>query len=190
MKSLIYLHGFNSSAKSKKAVSLGKWIVENDLPINYIVPELPWRPTDAITGIKSIIEESQGHIALIGSSLGGYYANYLSENFNIKAVLINPAVYPALLLKSYLGKQENPYTREVYYLSLEHMEELEKLFINKMISPENRKVLLQTGDETLDYREAEKYYKSSDCIVEQGGDHSFQNIEKHFNDIIQFLELK
>ncbi|MDG2079035.1 MAG: YqiA/YcfP family alpha/beta fold hydrolase, partial [Pseudomonadales bacterium] len=63
------------------------------------------------------------------------------------------------------------------------------LMVDPMTRPQQRMVLLQTGDETLDYREAADYYAGSVCHVEHGGDHSFRHFEKWLPAIAQFLEI-
>ena len=69
------------------------------------------------------------------------------------------------------------------------MIELQALIVDPMTRPQQRMVLLQTGDETLDYREAADYYAASICHVEQGGDHSFCHFEKWLPAIARFLEI-
>ena len=103
--------------------------------------------------------------------------------------MINPAVYPHRLLADYVGEQTNPYTGETYTLDAAYYEKLRALYVEKMLSPRQRMVLLQTGDETLDYREAEQYYANSRLNVEQGGDHAYVAFGRHFPMIAEFLSL-
>jgi predicted esterase YcpF (UPF0227 family) len=155
------------------------------------VPDLLFEPTGVIKQIKEIIKTNENlKPVFVGSSLGGYYANYLAEKYNSKAVMINPAIRPYRLLSGYLGDQTNPYTLKSYCLTPSHMVQLQELEIATMSRPENRMVLLQTGDEVLDYREAADYYRSANCYVEQGGDHSFQNFARWLPQIVDFLEIK
>ena len=70
-----------------------------------------------------------------------------------------------------------------------HIKQLEDLEVQFLASPEDSLLLLQTGDETLDYREAADYYAASACHVEQGGDHSFCHFENWLPAIAQFLEI-
>jgi len=48
-------------------------------------------------------------------------------------------------------------------------------------------VLLQTGDEVLDCRDAQARYTGAKIILEQGGDHSFIDYDQHLAAIHQFL---
>lgn len=188
LKTLIYLHGFNSSARSEKACLISQWLQKNNSTQAMIIPELSYAPAQAIKQVVSQLDHVESPV-FIGSSLGGYYANYLAEKYFTKAVLINPVVHPYRLLTDYLGPQTNPYTQNSYTLTQEHMLELQSIAVEHMSCPSDRMVLLQTGDEVLDYSEAADYYSNSKCYVESGGDHRFQNFERWLPDIQQFLQL-
>ena len=183
---LLYIHGFNSSSQSNKATQIRSWLNQNHPDIEVRVPDLPYCPDRAVAILRGLIEHCDD-VGVVGSSLGGFYANYLSEQYGLRAVMVNPAVRPHELLTDYLGVQTNPYTNETYVLDETHIRALKAIFVATMQVPSNRLVLLQTGDETLDYSEAEKYYSKSRLIVEKGGDHSFINFERHFSSIVEFL---
>ncbi len=190
MKTIFYLHGFNSSPQSHKAQICEGYFqhcqqAEQNL-IDYQVPQLSYGPALAIAQLESLIAGAE-QPRLIGSSLGGYYANYLAQQFDCKAVLINPAINPANLLVDYLGPQINDYTGETYTLSEKHMIELQALSVNSIRQPEKRWILLQTGDETLDYSQASAYYRHCKMAIEYGGDHSFQNFARWLPAITDFL---
>lgn len=153
------------------------------------VPDLAYAPAEAISQLEALIP-SGVELVLVGSSLGGFYANYLAEKYSCKAVLVNPAVYPYNLLDDFLGEQHNPYSGETYTLNKQHMDQLRALFVANMQRPQNRMVLVQTGDEALDYRQAEAYFKNANCIVEQGGDHGFVSFENWLPRIASFLHLE
>ena len=101
--------------------------------------------------------------------------------------MINPAVYPHKLLEKYIGLQQSPYTGEQFEFREEYLQQLQDSLVTEMVKPELRMVLLQTGDETLDYHQAETYYSQSNCIVEPGGNHSFINYPRHLPAIANFL---
>lgn len=190
MKTLLYIHGFNSSELSHKATVLGDAANQIGQPDAVISPRLSWRPALAIKQLEDIIEEniSQG-VTLIGSSLGGFYAAYLAEKYRIKAILVNPAVQAPVLLKNHLGPQTNPYTNEEYELTLDHMVELEKLTVTKPAA-ELYWLMLQEGDEVLDYREALKGFPQVSRLThEQGGDHRFIEFERFTEEILCFAEI-
>jgi predicted esterase YcpF (UPF0227 family) len=125
---------------------------------------------------------------LMGSSLGGYFATYLAEKYHAQAVLINPAVKPFELMKDYLGEQVNPYTQECYQVNEQHIVEL-KTLEQKNISKNNYLVMVQTGDEVLDYQQAVEKYRQCQLVIVQGGDHSFIDYEKTLPNIALFFNL-
>lgn len=185
---LLYLHGFNSSPQSVKAQQISQWFQKYHPNIKLAVPHLAPYPTQAWQQIEAIIAEyGEYQIGVVGSSLGGYLATRVSQQLNCPAVLINPAVKPYELLVAYLGDNSNLYTGDSYTLVPEHIDELRALDCVQLTHPEMLWALLQTDDEVLDYRQAVEKYQASKVTVEQGGDHSFVNFERHFNDIVTFL---
>ncbi len=184
----LYIHGFNSSPASYKSQYFKQFLDARHPGNEFICPELPDYPFQAIELLSQIIESSQNHpLALIGSSLGGFYATWLASKYNLQAVLINPAVNPQELLVGLLGKNTNYHTGQEYQLTTEHIEQLKALQVSVIERVENFMVLLQTGDEVLDYRLANKKYIQSHLILEQGGSHSFEDFPLYCEEIYQFL---
>ncbi len=128
----------------------------------------------------------RNHITLIGSSLGGYYATFLAEKHGLKAVLINPAILPDRDLEQFLGPQRNLYTDEPYELTRKHLEEMSALRVARITRPDRYYLLVQTGDEVLDYREAVRYFTGARQKVIEGGDHGFQKFEQVIAEILAF----
>lgn len=191
MLKLLYLHGFLSSPASQKAVLVGDWLAKHRPDIEYHCPFLRPYPKETQYKLKKFAEEHQSDdVYVIGSSLGGYWATWLVENFALRAVLINPLVDPNLLnSKEYIGVElKNYHTDEVYKLKELHSEQLLAVNIEKITQPENYWVMLQMGDETLDYRLAVRKYAGCKQSLEEGGDHSFQNFDNWIPAIIEFLE--
>ena len=123
---------------------------------------------------------------MAGSSLGGFYATALAEHYGCRAVLINPAVRPHLLLQKYIGENVNYYTDEHWQFDASHVEQLRQLDVAHISQPQRYLLMLQTGDETLDYRDAEAKYAGCPAIMEQGGDHSFAGFERHIPRMLEF----
>jgi hypothetical protein len=121
----------------------------------------------------------------VGSSLGGFYATYLAEKHGARAVLINPAVEPHVGLRAYLGPQKNLHTGEPYSLTEAHLREWERLYVPQ-VTPGRYLLLVETGDEVLDYRQALARYAGAEQVVVQGGDHSLQSFPQHLPRIIEF----
>lgn len=186
---LIYLHGFNSSPQSHKAQFLARWMREHGLGAQFACPELPHRPLQAIAVIEEEMARHSGEpLALIGSSLGGFYATWLAEKHRAPAVLINPAVLPHTGLRAFPLTQQNLYTGERYELTEEHFLEWEQLVVPR-ITPELYLLLVETGDEVLDYREALQKYRGCRQLVVEGGDHTLRSFPEHIPQILDFAHL-
>ena len=184
---LLYIHGFNSSPLSHKARVTQDYCASLGMSDRIGVPELYHVPQQAIAELCEIIEAQTLPVVLIGSSLGGYYATWLAERYQLRAALINPAVNPSELWQSHLGLNKNYYSGRRYEITTEHVAQLEALRVEKLQFPENLLLLVQTGDKTLDFRLAVDKYKSSPSIIQSGGDHSFVNYEAMLPDIFRFL---
>jgi len=197
---IMYVHGFNSSPGSFKALQLKAFVEQNQLDLKYHAPMLSHWPEKAMDALEDLLEQIKAddqangkitRILLVGSSLGGFYSTYLMARYpGLKAVLINPAVLPQELLPAYLGLNENLYTGEQYELTQDHMQQLRKLHMAEPACTQNIKVFLQTDDEVLDYRRAENYYRQADVTIIEGGDHGFQNFEQHLTTLLDFAGIR
>ena len=186
---LIYLHGFNSSPDSRKAQLLKRFLQQRGLGAQCCCPELPHLPRRAIAVIEAeIARHAHASITLIGSSLGGFYSTYLAERHDLRAVLINPAVYPHEGLRTYLGVQRNLLTHQQYQFTEDHLRQWQQLYLHN-VHPQRYLLLLETGDEVLDYREAMKKYQGARQIVVDGGDHSLMSFPEHLPLILEFAGL-
>ncbi|MBQ0719895.1 MAG: esterase YqiA [Gammaproteobacteria bacterium] len=187
MASLVYIHGFNSSPDSDKARQTCAWLAEQRPDITFVCPFLSPFPGLAMTELETVVSALSGTLYFAGSSMGGFYATYLAAKYQSRAVLINPAVRPWLGRDYLLGDQANYHTGEVHRIEQKHLDQLQHFEIDPITEPEDFLVLLQTGDEVLDYRLAEDKYAACQLVVEPGGDHGFVGFEKHLPAIIEFL---
>jgi predicted esterase YcpF (UPF0227 family) len=194
-KQVLYIHGFNSSPLSLKAEQTRKYLVKHYPDVKFFCPQLATTPAQAITQLEQLIEKHCENIQwyLIGSSLGGYFSGYLAEKYKSLAVLVNPAIKPYELMHDYMGKQVNPYTEEVYQVTEDHIQQLKAL---EQTAPaidskekNNYLVMVQTGDEVLNYQQAVEKYQHCRLIVQEGGDHSFIGFDKCLATIFDFLKL-
>jgi len=127
-------------------------------------------------------------LTLVGSSLGGYYASWLAEKYDLRAVLINPAVQAPTLLEGLIGRHANFHTGETFEFTAAHAEQLRALS-PATVNPSRYLLLVETGDEVLDYRLAVEHYAGCRQIVLAGGDHSFTRFPDLLPQIIEFCGL-
>src|SRR5882672_9560004 len=183
---ILYLHGFNSSPESAKAQHLKRYLEERGRGAEFLCPRLPHRPSLAVATVETEMARfPQRKITLVGSSLGGFYATWLAEKHGLRAVLINPAIDPHVGLRAYLGPQQAFHGGESYELTEEHLQQWKEFFVTR-VHPERYLLLVETGDEVLDYRAAVRKYKGAKQVVVQGGDHSLASFPEHIPSILSF----
>ena len=181
---ILYVHGWNSHANARKSQ-----LIEHELKNHEIFDTasltLKNHPREAIKQLTEFISEKQSkhNVHLVGSSLGGYYSVFLAENLNLKAAMINPAVWAYKIFENDRGDVENLNTGEKYFIDQAWIDSLEDIFIENP-TPDRYLVLLQTGDETLDYKYAEKYFSGARIVIDEGGSHSFDGLEQKIPQIL------
>jgi hypothetical protein len=186
---LIYLHGFNSSPASHKALLLQAHMAAVGLARHYACPALPHSPQAAVRVIDDEIgRHDRRKVTLVGSSLGGFYATWFAEKYALRAVLIQPATHPHIGLEALLGTQQNLHTGERYELTRAHLEGWRALAVEH-VDPERYLLLLETGDEVLDWRAAARKYEGARMVVRDGGDHTLQSFAEHLPRILAFAGL-
>jgi len=179
---ILYIHGFASSSKSNKVTLLKNKF--NDI----VALDLSTEPNRAIKQLEKFIEKyyTQTNITLMGSSLGGFYAMYLSKKYSLKAILINPAINPDITLVQYKDKKVKNYLKdEFFYFKSHYLDQLKGLRVSEFDSSKVL-LLLQTGDEVLDYKAALDFLPESKSIIESSGSHQFENFENYFEIIENF----
>lgn len=181
---ILYLHGFNSSPASFKAQVLKQWCAAQGCAHEFMAPSLPHSPAAAAELLAGLARQHPGSV-LVGSSLGGFYATWLAEQFALRAVLVNPAVRPYDLLGSHVGRQKNFHTGVEYEFTAQHVEELRALEV-AAVTPGNYLLMVATADEVLDYRLAVAKYCGARKIVVTGGDHGFSNFADHLDSVTEF----
>ena len=179
---LIYIHGFNSSPASHKARLLRQRLEALGRGAEFLAPALPVSPARASALLDELARRHRG-AALVGSSLGGYYATWLAERHGLNAALLNPAVRPYELLKDHVGPQQNLYTGERYELTRRHVDELSALEVDR-VTPARYLLIAASGDEVLDYRGAVERYRGCRSIVIEGGDHGLSSFADYLDLVI------
>ena len=190
MNRIVYLHGFNSSPASKKANDLRRHMEAQGKAAQFAAPPLHHDPARAMAGIEAAYGDCDaGEITLVGSSLGGFYATYLTEKFGFRSILVNPAVAAHLSLERYVGPQENLYTRERYDLTAMHIAALHALAVAVPRRIDLYWLMVETGDATLDYRDAVAFYCGARQTVIEGGDHGFQAWQALLPEVLTFAQV-
>jgi predicted esterase YcpF (UPF0227 family) len=187
---IIYLHGFNSSPQSTKAQCLRSHLEERGRIAEFACPQLPQEPDQAVSVVEAeIARHPPDSISLIGSSLGGFYATWLAEKHDLRAVLLNPAIDPHRGLRACLGRQQSYHGGESYELTEGHLTQWERL-LTPRVRPARYLLLVETGDEVLDYRAAVRKYRGAKQVVVQGGDHTLVSFPEHLPLIVEFAGMR
>jgi predicted esterase YcpF (UPF0227 family) len=189
----IYLHGFNSTGQSAK----GQFLRQHLKPETVLTPTYPADPDQAIAQLRVFIEQSllnkppQQQLILIGSSLGGYYAQFLAHHFRLPVILINPALDPATTLTPYLGWQTNYYSQEKYFFSQQDLQKLARYSIAEPCAqPVPSLLLLDEDDEILDSHHSRRIYAGcADIVLFPGGSHRFEHLEASLEKIRDFCHI-
>lgn len=183
---IIYIHGFGSSGQGGKANQLRDYCKSRGIP--FIAPSLSYIPELAMSTLEELVE-SYDEVTLIGSSLGGYYSIYLAEKYKLKAVLINPAVASFKTLKRAIdltGYAMNYYDGSHFTWQKRYIDMLKKYEVVE-VEAGDYLLLLQMGDDVLNYRDAIEKVPHAQMVIEKGGTHPFEGIERHFERVVKFL---
>lgn len=187
---IIYLHGFLSAPASHKARTLQAYMQARGLGERFHCPALPHAPEAAVQAIEDVrARYAKENPTFVGSSLGGFYATWFAETYDARAVLINPAIRPDIGLETYLGEQRNLYTGEPFELTRAHLAGWRALVVDH-VEPERYLLLLETGDEVLDWRAAARRYEGARTVIRDGGDHTLQSFAEHLPRILAFAGLR
>jgi len=186
---LVYLHGFNSSPQSVKGRKLAAATAQLVDPPLVHLPALHHRPATAMRDVCAWTDANvpdRAALTFVGSSLGGYYATWLAEQYGARAVVINPAVRPAATLAVLRGPQRNLHSGETWELTPEHFTELHALSVARLTQMSRYFLLMRSGDELLDWRDAVKRYAGGWQYVAGGGDHGWEDIDDEIPAILRF----
>lgn len=163
--------------------------------VRWWCPQLPPSPKEAMLLLMSGLAPWQRDagfqgLAVMGSSLGGFYATAVAERIGCKAVLLNPAVDPARDLSRYIGEQTAWHdASERFFFEPEFVDELRALRAGPLIAPENYLAIIAKGDEVLDWREMTARYEGAQIRLLEGGDHALSDFKTHLPRIVDFLAL-
>jgi predicted esterase YcpF (UPF0227 family) len=188
---LLYLHGFRSSPQSAKAQIMAQQVRALHPGVTWWCPQLPASPAKAMDLLlQGTAAWPRGQMAVMGSSLGGFYAAWLSAHLSVPAVLINPAVHPSRDLARYIG--EHPVWQDPaqsIFFEPAYVQELIQLESQPLPTRPATLAMIAKGDEVLDWREMLARHQAGQVRLIEGSDHALSDFEDHLPQILEFLPL-
>ena len=188
---LLYLHGFRSSPQSAKARAVAQRVQQHP-DVTWWCPQLPPSPREAMALVaEGIAGWPLASMAVVGSSLGGFYATWVAARTGCRAVLLNPAVDPARDLHKYIGEQTSWHDpQDHFFFRPEFITELQALECPGQPAPAQVLAIIAKGDEVLDWREMQQRYPGSRIRLLEGGDHALSDFDTvHIDTVFDFLQL-
>ena len=189
---LLYLHGFRSSPQSTRAQMMAARVQADHKKVRWWCPQLPPSPREAMALIqRGTADWPADQMAVVGSSLGGFYATALAQQRGCRAVVLNPAVDPARDLAAHIGEQtawHDP--AEHFFFRPEYIDELRALQTGPLTHPERTFAVIAKGDELLDWREMTARYASARIRLLEGSDHALSDFDDHIDAVQEFLALE
>lgn len=187
---LLYLHGFRSSPASVKARQTAAWVQAHHPDLAWHCPQLPPSPRQAMEEVLARVGQWPAErMAVIGSSLGGFYATLVAEHTGCRAVLLNPAVNPARDLAAHIGETTTYHGQEAFFFRPEFVPALQALTPTAITRPERYLAVIARGDEVLDWREMASRYADCPTRLLEGSDHALSDYADHLPHVMAFLGL-
>lgn len=184
---ILYLHGFRSSPLSMKARLMAARMQALGRLDEWICPQLPASPKEAIALALSLVDGvPAAELAIVGSSLGGYYATWLAEQLGCRAVLLNPAIVPLQDLDQHVGVTTQFHSDQPFEFKRDYIDELRALAVDPVTRLERYFLLAATGDEVLDYRDMVRHYAGARQQVIQGSDHGIAEFADYVDSVLDF----
>lgn len=186
---IVYLHGFRSSPASRKATLLREAMAARGRAGDYVCPALQASPARAVAEVLELVAGApRATLALIGSSLGGYYATWLAEQVGCRAALLNPAIRPQDDLADHLGTQPVYFSQERIEFRREYLAELVAIDTPVITRPERYFLLAATGDAVIDFRTMIGKYRGARTRVIDGSDHELSDFAAYIDEVLAFCE--
>lgn len=188
---LLYLHGFRSSPQSAKARQVAARVHAQHPAVHWWCPQLPPSPAAAWELLCSGIRHwPRDTMAVVGSSLGGFYATAVAEHTGCRAVVLNPAVFPARDLARYIGEHSSWHAPEDrFFFRAGYIDELRALETGALTRPGRLMAVIEKGDELLDWRDMVARYPGSTLRLVEDGDHALSDFDAHIDAVFDFLRL-
>lgn len=188
---LLYLHGFRSSPRSTKAQLVQERIAQRHPGVTLWCPQLPPSPREAMDRVmQGIANWPRKRMAVIGSSLGGFYASWVAEQTGCRAAVLNPAVFAARDLATQVGVHPSWHEpQESFEFKAAYVDELRALAVPAITNPDRYYALIAKGDEVLDWREMSAHYRGAHMRLLEGSNHAITEFADHLDEVLAFLDL-
>lgn len=188
---LLYLHGFRSSPQSTKARQVAARVARDHPSVTWWCPQLPASPRAAMDLVlQGVAQWPRAAMAVVGSSLGGFYATCVAQATGCRAVVLNPAVHPARDLARHIGEHtawHDPAQR--FDFRAAYVDELRQLEPGPLRDPSKVLAVIAKGDEVLDWREMVARYPGAHLRLLEGSDHALSDFDDHIAEVLDFLRL-
>lgn len=187
IETLVYLHGFLSSPASPKAQAFARAARSRGMRCR--IPNLNFASMEDFPDAlwREVADLKEGTWALVGSSLGGFYAALMAARVPVRTILVNPAVCPWRHAAPYLGRTVRAADGSDVGVTAAWLEKLRELAPCGLAAPRDVLVMLTTGDEVLDGREALRAFPGSPAYVVSGSDHAVSDIARYIDALFLFL---
>jgi len=187
---LLYLHGFRSSPQSTKARLVATWVSRHRPDVVWACPPLAPSPLEAIADLETLIDDwPRERMAVIGSSLGGFYATVVAERTGCRGVVLNPAVDPARDLAGFIGEQKAWHDGAHFFFRAEYIDALRALSPPCLSRPGRYLAVIAKGDEVLSWREMSERYAGCRMRLIEGSDHALSDFDAYLPEVVAFLGL-
>ena len=188
---ILYLHGFRSSPKSAKAQLMGAWMRAHRPDVEWWCPQLPPSPKEAMALVaERLATWPLERMAVVGSSLGGFYATVVAEGAGCAAVVLNPAINPARDLAGHIGDLTSFHDPDDhFYFRAEYVTQLRVMTPRAITHPQRYFAVIAKGDEVLDWREMSARYDGATIRLLEGGDHALSDFDTDLPQVLAFLGL-
>ncbi|MCG2583442.1 YqiA/YcfP family alpha/beta fold hydrolase [Massilia sp. TS11] len=184
---ILYLHGFRSSPLSFKARMTADRMAARGRGDAFMCPQLPASPKAAMAlCLRLVAHYDSEELALIGSSLGGFYATWLAEQLDCRAVLLNPAVHPFQDLERHVGVSTQYHSDAPFEFKRDYLAELDDLAVPAISAPDRYYLIAASGDEVLDYRQMVSHYAGARQTIIDGSDHALSDYAEHVDAVLAF----
>lgn len=187
---LLYLHGFRSSPQSTKAKKFAAWVADHRPDMTWACPQLSASPARAMRDVEAVIAAwPKARMAVIGSSLGGFYATVVAERYGCRVVVLNPAVDPARDLAAAVGETTAWHSDDVFVFRPEYVDELRGMTPGVLTDPARYLAVIAKGDKVLSWREMSGRYAGSPMRMLDGSDHALSDFDDQMPEVLAFLGL-